>query len=185
VKRTVVVASVNGGPFLPTCSRSKLRVVNLDRLQSGDYDEIFLASDLMITDNCISNSLGKAVCGLVPSVTLRNSFRLPDIVERAHPELRNIALEMDLERAGSVFSFEVFPIWTDDDIRTLGLFTENPIEECISMLEMFGDSQIEDKFEQLLEGLTHREEVRARQQTYLSMIGKLPTGEEALLAMME
>jgi hypothetical protein len=185
VGRPVVIVSVNGESLLPPSSVSGLRVINLGRLTTSEYDEILLASDLMLTDNRISISLGKAVCGLVPCVALRNSYRLPEIVERAERDLGVVALEMERRRAGSVFPFEVFPIWTIDDVNALGLFTENPIGRCIDVLEMYGGAETRNRLEQLLVGRTYREELRARQHDYVSIIQRLPTSGEALLSSMQ
>jgi len=183
--RPVVVVSVNGNSLLRPSSVSWLRIINLCNLKTGDYDEALLASDLMVTDNRISNSLGKAVCGLVPCVALRNSYRLPELVEQANPDLRNVALDMERERSGSVFPFEVFPIWTIEDVNALGLFNGNPIDQCISMQEMFGSRGKQNSLEQLLASRSDQEELRMRQHDYASIIHGLPTGEKALLSAMQ
>jgi hypothetical protein len=155
---------------------------NLSKLETGEYDEILLASDLMITDNRISSSLGKAVCGLIPSLAIRNSYRFSEIMERTDRDAPNVALEMESDCMGSVFPFEVFPIWTVEDVNVLGLFSENPIEKCICTVEMFGDTRTQDSFRQLLTNATYFDNLRARQHDYISVIQRLRTGEETLLS---
>jgi hypothetical protein len=183
--RAVTIVSVNGGSLLQPSSVSWLRVLNLSHLKSSEYDEILLASDLVITDNCISNSMGKAVCGLVPCVALHNSYRLPQIVERDDADVRNIVLEMERDLAGSVFPFEVFPIWTAEDINALGIFRENPMTQSMRQVEIFGGSETRTGLAEVLASSSCREELRAHQQVYVSLLRSLPTGEEALVSILD
>jgi Family of unknown function (DUF6365) len=183
--RAVTIVSVNGGSLLRQSSVSWLRVLNLSHLKASEFDEILLASDLVLTDNRVSNSLGKAVCGLVPCVTLHNTYRLAQIAEGDDRDVRNIALEMERDCAGSVFPFEVFPIWTAEDMDSLGIFRENPMARCMRQLEIFGGSETRSGFAELLTSQSSREDLRVRQREYVSMLERLPTGEEALVSMLD
>jgi Family of unknown function (DUF6365) len=183
--RAVTIVSVNGGSLLRQPSVSWLRVLNLSHLKASEYDEILLASDLVLTDNRISNSLGKATCGLVPCVALHNSYRLPRVTQCDDADVRNAALDMERDCAGSVFPFEVFPIWTAEDMDALGIFRENPMARCMRQLEIFGGSETRNGLAELLTSQSAREDLRARQQEYLSMLERLRTGEEALVSMLD
>jgi hypothetical protein len=181
--RPVVVVSVNGGCPLPASSAPGLRLINLGRLQPGDYEDLLLASDLMITDNRTSASLGRAVCGLIPCVALRNSYSLLELMERADEQTRALLLEMERDRIGCVFPFDVFPIWSRENLDTLGLFSRNPIVECMVTLEMYGGEDTRRAFEELLTAPAHREKLKAQQQQYVSSIRRLPNSEETLLSL--
>jgi hypothetical protein len=180
--RPLVFVSVNGGSLLTPAEGAGFRVVNLRQLDPAEYDAILMASDLMITDNRISSSLAKAVCGLVPSVALRNSYTLAAIVERAGDAVRSLVLDMERERMGSVFPFEVFPIWSREDMDAFGLFVDNPILECFATLEAYGGEETRNALGALLRDPASRQRLRTRQQRYVDRVGRLPTGGEALLS---
>lgn len=183
VPRPVAVVSVNGCSLMLPPSSSRIRVINLGRLRPTEYEELLFSSDLMITDNRVSSSLGKAVCGLIPCVALRNSHRLPELLERADEPTRALLLEMEHHRLGCVFPFEVFPIWSREDLDALGVFSENPFEACVVTLEMYGGEDTRRAFEQLLTDPAYREKLRAQQLHYISLIRRLATSGEALLSL--
>ncbi len=182
--RAVTLISVNAGSQLPPHAGAGFRVVALGQLQPAEYDEFLLASDLMITDNRISVSLGKAVCGLIPCAVLRNSYRLPEILDRADADVQAIVLNLERDRMGAVFPYEAFPIWSQNDLNGLGLFSENPILECMALVEIYGGGETRQTLERLLTDAACREQMKDRQQNYVDMVGRLPTGGEALLSIL-
>jgi len=179
----VVVVSVNGRSLLLPSSAPGLRVIHLGQLRPSEYEELLFASDLMISDNRISSSLAKAVCGLIPCVALRNSHPLPELIDRADEPTRALLLEMERDRPGAIFPFEVFPIWSREDLDALRLFPDNPIEACLLTLEMYGGEETRLAFEQLLTDPAHREKLKARQLHYISLICRLPKSQDALLSL--
>ncbi|HEX8811966.1 MAG TPA: DUF6365 family protein, partial [Terracidiphilus sp.] len=67
----------------------------------------------------------------------------------------------------------------------LGIFRENPMARCMRQLEIFGGSETRNGLAELLTSQSAREDLRARQQEYLSMLERLRTGEEALVSMLD
>jgi hypothetical protein len=184
VPAPITVLSVNGGGLLAPSSSSRLRVVNLGQLGPRDYDDLLLASDLMITDNCISVSLAKAACGLVPCVALRNSFRLQQLVDHEDAGVRAIVLGMEGERLGSVFPFEVFPIWSREDVDRLGVFSGNPLRKAFVMVEMYGGAGTRQTIADLLSDTGARDALRRSQAAWVASLRRLPPAEEAMAAVL-
>jgi hypothetical protein len=183
LRRPVTVLSVHRDRLLAPSSAPGLRVVGLSQLAPQEYQELLFASDLMVTDNGISVSLGQAVCGLIPCAVLRNSYRLLELLERTAGALREMLLEMERDRPGAVFPFEVFPIWSREDLAALRLFVGNPLTRCVARLEIYGGEETRRALEALLTDPAHRQEVQSRQSEYVSSLCRLPDPEEALLSL--
>ena len=158
--------------------------MNLAELAPAEYEQLLLASDLMITDNRISVSLGKAVCAEQPCVALRNSFRLATLLERADRSLRRILLEMEAERLGAVFPYEVFPIWSRRDLETLGVFDANPVADSMVLLEIYGGSETRRRLWKAMTDAAFRDALRSRQRRLVELVKRLPSPEEALLSLL-
>lgn len=179
-ERPVTLVSVNDGSLLPPSSRPGLRIANRSSLSKPEYEELLFASDLMITDNRVSVSLGKAACALVPCVALRNSFRLIELHERAEGRLRQILLDMEATRLGSVFPFEVFPIWTLADVETMGVFRQNSLASAHRVLELFGGEETGAAIRALLFDDDASESLRSQQRRYVETVRRLPSAGELL-----
>jgi len=189
IGRPVTLLSVNHGSLLTASSAPWLRVVNLCRLSPREYQELLFASDLMLTDNGVSVSLGKAVCGLVPCAVLRNSHRLLALLDSLSPldvgeqRLRQILLDMEGQRPGAVFPFEAFPIWNREDLEALRLFDGNPLTGCVATLELYGGEETRQALRSLLIDPARREELQSRQLEYVAALRALPDPEAALRAL--
>lgn len=184
-ERPITLVSVNDGCLLPPSSRPGLRIANLGSLSKADYEELLFASDLMITDNRVSVSLGKAACALVPCVALRNSFRLIELHERAQGRLRRILSDMEATHLGSVFPFEVFPIWTRVDLETMGVFRQNSLASAHRVLELFGGEETGAVIRALLFDEDATESLRSRQSAYVEAVSRLPAAGELLRRLVE
>lgn len=171
--RPVTVVSVNGGGLLGRATSSGVRFVETGPLSRDRYQEILLAADLMLTDNRISVSLGKAVCGDVPAVALRNSYRLVELVDHAAPPVRELLLEMEAERPGAVFPFEVFPIWGRRELQTLGI-AGHDCAAAAAEVELYGGEESAGRIVELLADGPARAERIARQRCYCERLISLP-----------
>jgi hypothetical protein len=170
----VTVVSVNNGALLPPSAHPDVRVVNLGPLPAPQYEELLLSCDLLLTENGVSVTMGKAVCAGVPCALLRNSFRLAELLERAAGWVRDVVLEMEAARLGSVFPYEVFPIWSREDVPLAGL-----LPGCAA-LEVFGGESTRHQLHRLLFDEEHRAARRAEQQAYADRVAALPAPDEAL-----
>ena len=178
------VVSVNGRQLLGPSTEPNLRLLNLNRISPEEYDELLLAADLMLTDNRISSSLGKAVCGGTPCATLRNSKTLTQLFESADAPTLDIVRRMESEKPGAVFPYEVFPIWSAAELEKLCVLRDNPINECIQVLELYGGEATRERIGKLLLDDDLRAEMRGRCRAYAELLGNLPTSDQTALALL-
>jgi Family of unknown function (DUF6365) len=178
----VTIVSVNGGRSRPTPVDPDVTIVNLTGLAPRDYQRLLLGADLFVTENGVSAGLGRAICGLVPCGMLCNAFTLSELLSRAEPNVRALLSTMEAERLGSVFPFEVFPIWDATDVQQLGLFRENNFVEAVARIEVFGGEDTRLQLQGLLGNGEGRAVLLERQRAYVNRISSLP-GPESTLAM--
>lgn len=178
--RHVTVVSVNNGNLLPAFTHPNIHVVNVGTLPHGLYERLLKACDLMITENGVSVGLGKAVCYLRPCAVLRNRHGLEQVIREGEGPLRQLALEMEGARLGSVFPYEVFPIWREQEIEQLGLFRNNSITAAFARLEVFGGRNTRELLHRLLIDQETRAAMRSRQQAYVQRLLELGDSTQAL-----
>jgi hypothetical protein len=176
----VTVVSVNNGELLAATETTDVRIENSGVLPPDEYERLLAAADLLITENAVSVTIGRAACATIPVALLHNSRRLPEILHSADSETRRLVLAMERARLGAVFRFEVFPIWSADDVAELGLFRENSVTSTFVRAELFGG---ETTHRQLTEALTNpeaRADLRGRQREYIARVAALPDACEVL-----
>lgn len=178
--RPTTVISINNGRLLAASENPRVRIVNLAPLPSAEYERLLLACDLMVTENGVSVTLGKAVCGLRPCAVLRNSFPLVDLLGRLEGPLRRMILEMERLRLGSVFPYAVFPIWRADELEQLDLFRHNSLAEGFARVEVFGGEATRQQLHGLLLDRDAREALAARQEVYVRQLASVCSPAEAL-----
>jgi hypothetical protein len=179
----VTVVSVNDGSLLTPVQNENLRILNMAPMSPAQFDGLLLASDLVLTENQVSNSLGKAICGCIPAAVLRNRSRLIEIVNQVEIPLRNLLLAMEAKRVGAIFPFEVFPIWGMQEVEQLMLFSNNSLFDGIAYLEVFGGETTRLELQRLLLDPTERGALVARQQAYVNRLRDLPEVNEVLAAL--
>jgi hypothetical protein len=134
----------------------------------------------VLTENKLSISMGKAVCGLQPCAVLTNSRRLPELVDAGGERVRDIVLAMERVRLGSVYQFAVFPSVTPQDVETIGLYRDNRLTDAFRELEVFGGDETRESLRRLLFDRVEREALRARQESYVEALRLLPDSAQAL-----
>lgn len=178
--KRVTVVSVNDGQLLQQPSNAKIRVVNLDRLPAPEFEALMFASDLMLTENRISISLGKAVCGLLPCAALRNSFTFRQLMESMSGPLRDLVWSMEAQRAGAIYPYELFPGGTREWLDQVQLYRDNSLTEAFKTLEIFGEDSTRRELHALLVDPAARECLRSRQAAYAGAVQQLPDAERVL-----
>ncbi len=177
--RPVTVVSVNNGRLLS--ASTKLRILNLSTLPKEDYEALILSSDLMLTENAISVSLGKAVCGGVPGVVLKNSRFAKDVLAGAEPAVAAIVEAMEARHPGAVYPYEVFPIWGRRQVEKLGVFKASSYPEGVAALEIFGGAETRAALSRLLTDPDTRASLIAKQRAYADRVAALPQIEDVIL----
>ena len=173
LERRVTLVSVNNGALLASSNHPNVRVHNLAPLTKDEFERLLFACDLVIMENSISQTLGKSVCSLRPAAVLLNSYSLPELLPVTDKWLRELLFKMEGIKLGSVFPYEVFPIWRREDVEDLGLFNQNSFTEAFARLELFGGEATREQFAQLLLDEQTRAELRSRQETYVKRLSKL------------
>ncbi len=175
VERPVTVISVNNGALLAERDTPTLTIRNSGLLAHHDYEALLNAADLLITDNAVSTTIGRAALAGVPVVCFRNRRRLLDIVRGADRAARELAYVMEEARPGSVFPFDVFPIWNEADLQSLGLFNANLVTACAIHVELYGGSSSAECMRAALEDDGTRTSLRTLQAEYSALVAALPS----------
>jgi len=179
----VTVVSVNDGSLLTPVKNKNLHILNMAPMSPAQFEGLLLASDLVLTENQVSNSLGKAICGRIPAAVLRNSFRLIELLNQVDSPLRNLLLAMEAKRVGAIFPFEVFPIWGIQEVEQLMLFSNNSLFDGMAYLEVFGGETTRRALQHLLLDPIERGALVAKQQAYINRLRDLPEANEVLAAL--
>lgn len=176
----VTVVSVNNGELLAATETTNVRIVNSGVLPPDEYERLLAAADLLITENAVSVTIGRAACATLPVALLHNSRRLPDILDSADSETRRLVLAMERARLGAVFRFEAFPIWSADDLEELGLFRENSVTSTFVRVELFGGETTRRQLTALLTDPETRADLCDRQREYIARVAVLPDAYDVL-----
>lgn len=176
----VSVVSVNGEESREPVGRDGVRYRAVGALPPDRYQTLLAAADLLLTENMVSATLGRRVVQAGPCAVLRNTITPSQIRARAGGHAREIAAAMESERPGSVFPWDVFPIWSTDDLEELGLFRGNGFTETFAELEVFGGEPTGRRLRQLLVSNEEQASLRRRQRAYVGRVEALPGAIEAL-----
>ena len=180
VERPVVVVSVNNGALLAERDTPTLTIRNSGVLSNTDYEALLEVADLLVTDNAVSVTIGRAAARRVPVVCLRNRRRLLEIIRGDDPASRELAYAMEEARPGAIFPFDVFPIWNEADVDQLGLFRDNPVTQCVLPIEMYGGADSAESMRRALEDADLRGATRGKQDDYFARVAALPSTRDVL-----
>lgn len=180
--RPVTLVSVNNGRLLaPPADAADaaergspgLRLVNLGPVPKEEFERLLFSCDLMLTENKLSISMGKAICGLVPCAALRNGYRLGELVARSTGVVAEVVQALERQRLGAVYPFEVFPTVVPDDLREIGLYRGNSLTRGFAELELFGGEGTARALRALLTDRETREVLAEGQRRYAAAVARL------------
>lgn len=178
--RPVTIVSVNNGRLMQAAPGSRVRIVNLAPLPALEFESLVLSADLMLTDNRISISMGKAICGLQTCAALKNSYRLLEILADADPPTRDVVLAMERARRGSVFPHEVYPSDLRQALDDLVLYRENSLTRAFKDVELYGGASTRATLTALLDEGPLRRTLRERAEAYVERLRGLPDSASVL-----
>ena len=176
----VTVVSLNNGSLLQPPPDAKVRFVNLAPVPEPDFEALLLGCDLVLTENGVSISMGKAICGLQPCAALKNSFRLLELVTRIGPPLKGLILAMERERLGTVYPFNAYPAGMAEALDRLVLYRDNCLTRAFRTVEIFGNGDTRRSLHRLLTDESEREALRAAQREYVGRLQKLGDSADVL-----
>lgn len=178
--RPVVVASVSGDRLLNESQRGRIRTVNLPPMPPADFERLIAAADLVLTDNAISVSLGKAVCLRRSCAVLANSSGIVELDAHGDAPGARWARAIEREQPGAIFPWEVFPIWNGDDLERLGFGADHAFRRCAARLELFGGEATRAQIAELVDGGPLRARIDDAQRDYLQQLRALPSASVAV-----
>jgi hypothetical protein len=179
--RRVTIVSVSDGSLPVPPPVRDVRFVMMPALAPAEYEDLLAAADLMLTDNAVSASLGKAVCSLTPCALLRNTLEREALQGMDDPAAA-LAIAMERERPGSIFAFDVFPIWDADTLHDLGFDYAGGYGQSFARLELFGGEATRAAIASLLFDPAARAKLRDAQRRYLTAVAALPSAADAIAA---
>ena len=183
--KPVTIVSVNNGNHLSTPPGSRVRIINLAPIPPAEFEALLFSSDLAITENKVSISMGKAICGLQPCAALVNNYGILELWERLEGRLRDVVFGMERIKLGSVYKWQVFPSGMIDMLEEIILYKHNSLTRAFCEVEVYGGDETTDLLHRLLEDPQTRESLRDRQQAYLDGVRTLPDAEQVLRKLIE
>jgi hypothetical protein len=180
LKRPVVVASVSNDGLLAPIHVAGFRAINVPPMPPDEFARLIAASDLMLTDNAISVSLGKAVSLGVPCALLANGSGIAELYKRQGEPGARWACAIEQEHPGAIFPWEVFPIWNRDDLDRLGFGEEHAFRRCTVRLEAFGGDATRARLAELLGDGPLRRAVGDARREYMRRLAELPTASQVV-----
>jgi hypothetical protein len=178
--RLVTVVSVNNGDLLDPLRAPRLRIVNLPPISISEFEALLLGSDLVITENRVSISLGKALCGFQVCGALVNRQRTLDLAFSPDLTVRGVVSAMEGRRLSSVYPFEVFPSGMAELLQRIILYRDNSLTTTFCDLEIFGGENTGAVFRRLLTDNELRTQLRSKQEHYLRKLARLPSASEII-----
>ena len=169
----IAFVSLNNGQLLHSPAGARLRITNLGPVPVATFEELLYASDLVLSENGLSISIGKAVCAGQAAAVFRNSFRLSDLASCPDPEVQEALRVLESKRLGAVFPFDAFPTVTPADVEAIGIYDGNSLTEGFARLEVFGGGDTAAALQRLLADPATREAMRHRQQAYIDKLSRL------------
>jgi hypothetical protein len=173
IPRPVTVLSVNNGSLLQPPPGAAARFVNLPPVPTAEFEALLFGSDLFLTENSISISIGKAICGLQPCAGLMNSFRFLELMDRLDGPLKGLVLAMENGKPGTVFPFKVYPTGMTVELDRLILYSDNCVTDAFRSIEIFGNGDTGGGLKGLLIDEAERESLRNSQWEYVRRLQAL------------
>jgi hypothetical protein len=171
--KPVTLVSVNNGGLLSPPPDGTVRFLNLEPIPKTQFEGLLFGSDLVLTENSVSISMGKAICGLRNAGAMTNSMRLVELLDRLEGPLRDIVLAMERERMGSVYPFNVFPTGMIAELERIVLYRDNSLTRCFRNLEIFGGDKTRQALHDLLVDAKEREVLATARLDYVDRLRNL------------
>ena len=182
LSRSVLLVSVNDGMLLSSSAAYGFTIVNVTAMSVEEYEELLVCADLMLSENCFSVSLGKAVCAGVPVVLWQHTLNPIAVLTAEDKAVGVIAAEMIAANPKSLEPWLAFPSWNQDLVNALTALTQDAdgVLASVERLEIFGGVPTRQAIHALLSDDGERERWRARQFLYAQRVSTLPTAPEAI-----
>jgi hypothetical protein len=176
----VTLVSVNNGQLLNSARAPNIRIINLPPISVSEFEALLLSSDLIVTENRVSISMGKAVCGFQNCVALVNRQSMLELISSPDAVVRRVVSAMESRRLGSVYPFEIFPGGSSDLLNQVILYQDNSLTRTFCDIEIFGGESSALMFRRLLLDDVLRADLRSKQEYYVANLAELPGASDAI-----
>jgi hypothetical protein len=179
MKRRVVAVSVSATGLLDTRGTGSFRTVNLPPMAPAEFERLLACADLVLSDNAVSVSLGRAVALGSRCALLANSRSISQF-DGSDAAGARIARRMEQQRPGAIFPWDVFPIWNADDLEHLGFGADHAFRRCVARLETFDGAATQAVLRELLDGGAPASALELARRSYIEHVETLPAPAAAL-----
>ena len=156
------------------------RYLWLNQLEHKRYQAILASADLFLTSNISSNTLAAAVALGIPSIVLRNSFKVMN-VDEAIAKVPGKPSEKLLNWLKSSLPINCFYNWPGGYYRLLSrLLQDNPYCETFETTELFYEDEVIGQCQTLINDSTARQQMKERQARYVRLVQDLPSGADLI-----
>ena len=169
----VTLISSNNGHLLSASGGTRLDIRNVGPLPVAQFEDLLYGSDLVLSENGLSISIGKAACARQIGVVFQNSFRLSELMKDADEHIAATLCYLEAKQLGAVFPFAAFPTVTPIDVEAIGLFDRNSLVHTFARLEIFGGDETAEQLQRLLVDRTAREMLHEHQDRYIESLARL------------
>jgi len=176
----VTIVSINNGSLLRDAPEGNIRIVNLSPLAVDDYERLLASADLVLTENCFSSTLAKAVCFGVPGVAWQNVFDGPTLRGCVGDDAPPALVEVLRRAPASIEPWLVFQLLAMDWQQHLRVLDEKSIGRAFLRLEIFGGPATSEALRGLLSESPVRRTMEEDGRRYARSMGHLPDFHDAL-----
>ena len=157
----------------------RIQVQNYEFLPFDLFMKYLFSSDLVITDNLLSATIGKAILNRVPVLLLGNTYYIEDAfsLERIGTMGEDV-LSLVKAHVKRSQRFPVTPFWGafKDD------YAARDIQKTLIQEELFNSKGIQEKMKDILTDSCTQEALRRNQDEYVREIQSLPTMADIVLS---
>jgi hypothetical protein len=178
--RPVTIVSINNGSLLRDAPGGRIRIINLSSLAADEHERLLASADLVLTENCFSSTLGKAVCFGVPGVAWQNRFDGPTLRDCVGDDAPPALAEVLGRAPASIEPWLVFPLLTMDWRQHLRVLDDNSIGRAFLRLEIFGGPATSEALRGLLFESPVRRSMEEDGRRYARSMAHLPDFHDAL-----
>lgn len=178
--RPVTIVSINNGSLLRDAPGGRIRIINLSPLAADEHERLLASADLVLTENCFSSTLGKAVCFGVPGVAWQNRFDGPTLRDCVGDDAPPALAEVLGRAPASIEPWLVFPILSMDWLQHLRVLDDNTIGRAFLRLEIFGGPATSEALRDLLSESPVRRSMEEDGRSYARSMSGLPDFHDAL-----
>ncbi len=175
----VTLVSINAGALLPPGSDTGLEVMNVEGLPPQEFDTLLASADLLLTENLISVTLGRAIHAQVPAVVVRGEEPGSGGGQGRSATFSHLLRDMSDACPGGVTPFTTFPVDVPAAVAATGLFDHNSIRDAFAEINLF-EEESGIRLRELITTSESRALLGSNQSAYSRRIEMLPNAPEIL-----